>query len=91
MLPVPSATSKFSASIPPVNVTKPATSNVPAVATFPVASATVNLLVSIVNPPFSTVAPETVSAVRVPTFVNDEFTTLPPKVVAFRTEVLAIL
>ena len=43
----------------------PVTSNVPAVATLPDVSATVNLFVSIDKPPFSAVAPETVNELSV--------------------------
>ena len=54
------------------------------------------MIVSVVALPRSTspstdALPETVSPVRVPTFVSEEFTTAPPRVVALRTLVLLIL
>ena len=46
-------------------VEAPVTANVPAVATLPDVSATVNLFVSIDKPPFKAVAPETVNELSV--------------------------
>ena len=50
----------------PDDVTSPVTVNVPPILVSPVVSATVNLLLSIVNPPLRTVAPVTVNESSVP-------------------------
>ena len=47
---------------PPVNEAAPLTAKEPAIAVLPVASATVNLLLSMLSPPFSCAAPATVAA-----------------------------